>query len=68
MEKVYNLRELSRSLNLNYHSLKRWCQDGRINHSRTPGGQLCLTETQVALMLKRMEQSNEDSATATPGK
>lgn len=66
MEKLYNLRELSRTINLNYHTLRRWCQTGRVTHSRTPGGQLCMTETQVKLMVKRMEQADDaTAATAT---
>lgn len=59
MDKIYNLREIARTINLNYHTLRRWCQTNRVNFSRTPGGQLCMTETQVKLMLHRMDQNND---------
>lgn len=64
MEKVFTLRELSRAINLNYHSLRRWCHTGRVAYSRTPGGIICMTETQVNRMLEQMGQIN-DIATAT---
>lgn len=66
MEKLYSLRELSGTININYHTLRRWCQTGRIIHSRTPGGQLGMTETQVRHMLKQMEQNNNDAIAKTP--
>jgi predicted site-specific integrase-resolvase len=68
MNRIHNLRELSRALNLSYHTLRRWCRAGRNSNSRTPGGKLCLTDEQIRELLEQMECPREDAAAPTPGR
>jgi predicted site-specific integrase-resolvase len=68
MNRIYTLRVLSREINLNYHTLRRWCRTGKIAHSRTPGGQLCLTTGQVDQLIQQMEQRREDPASPASAK
>jgi excisionase family DNA binding protein len=68
MNRIHNLRSLSRELNVSYYTLRRWCTTGRISHSRTPGGKLCLTDRQVEELLAQMERPREDAAASPAGR
>ncbi len=57
MEKVHTLRSLSGEIGVNYHTIRRWCHTNVIEFSRTPTGTICLTDTQVEKLLKRMVQN-----------
>ena len=66
MERVRTLRQIEAELGLNYWTIRRWCRTNRIEHSRTPTGTLCLTESQINKLLRQMERNGNAHVGATP--
>lgn len=52
MEQLWTLKQLSETWGVNYQTLWRWAQDGKLQTVRLPGRQLRVKESEIRRILE----------------
>ncbi len=52
MEQLWTLKQLSETWGVNYQTLWRWAQDGKLKTVRLPGRQLRVKESEIRRILE----------------